>query len=73
MVMELQAGNIKTRERFKTIAEVEKEHIEKVYIAAGKNKTLAARWLGIGRATMYRKMAEYGIDKKKAMIPPPQY
>jgi len=71
--MELQAGNIRTKDRYKTMAEVEKDHIEAIYLAAGKNKTLAAKWLGIGRATMYRKMEEYGIGKEKARVPPPQY
>jgi DNA-binding NtrC family response regulator len=53
------------KEKVKTLAEVEKEYITSVYIKAGKNKTLAAKWLGIGRATMYRKLVDHGIDKEE--------
>jgi DNA-binding NtrC family response regulator len=66
--------HVRTLEKIqvKTLAEVEKEYITSIYLKAGKNKTLAAKWLGIGRATMYRKMIEHGIDKKEAPLKAPQ-
>jgi DNA-binding NtrC family response regulator len=45
----------------RTLAEVEKEHILAVLEASGGNKTKAAERLGIGVATMFRKMKEYGV------------
>ncbi|SHJ63315.1 regulatory protein, Fis family [Paramaledivibacter caminithermalis DSM 15212] len=41
---------------------VEKEHIIKVLRKCKGNITLAARKLGIGRNTLYRKVNKYGID-----------
>ena len=43
-----------------TLAEVEKEHILKVYEKIGRNKSQAARLLGIGLNTLRRKLKEYG-------------
>jgi len=40
--------------------EVEKRFILAVYEKAGKNKTLAAKMLGIGLKTLYRKLIKYG-------------
>jgi two-component system response regulator AtoC len=44
-----------------TLAEVEKEHILKVYERIGRNKSQAARLLGIGLNTLRRKLKEYGV------------
>jgi DNA-binding NtrC family response regulator len=41
------------------LAEVEKRHVLHVLDAVGGNKTLAARALGIGRKTLYRKLGEF--------------
>jgi DNA-binding NtrC family response regulator len=40
--------------------EVEKRFILAVYDKAGRNKTLAAKMLGIGLKTLYRKLIKYG-------------
>jgi DNA-binding NtrC family response regulator len=40
--------------------EVEKRYILAVYEKARKNKTLAAKNLGIGLKTLYRKLVKYG-------------
>jgi len=40
---------------------VEKRHIQLVLREAGGNKTEAARQLGIGLTTLYRKLQEYGL------------
>jgi DNA-binding NtrC family response regulator len=40
--------------------EVEKQFILAVYAKSGKNKTLAAKMLGIGLKTLYRKLIKYG-------------
>jgi two-component system NtrC family response regulator len=43
------------------MASVEKMHIRKALIATNNNKAEAARLLNIGIATLYRKMADYGL------------
>lgn len=43
------------------LAEVEKAHIKKILQYTSNNKTKAAQLLGIGVATLYRKLEEYGI------------
>ena len=45
------------------MASVEEEHIKKVLKYTSGNKTETARLLGIGLATLYRKMEQYGIPK----------
>ncbi len=46
----------------RTLRAVEARHIQAVLTAAGGNKTEAARALGIGLTTLYRKVQEYGLD-----------
>lgn len=46
-----------------SLAEMEKQHIRKILERTGHNKTKAANLLGIGLATLYRKLEEYGIPK----------
>jgi sigma-54 dependent transcriptional regulator, acetoin dehydrogenase operon transcriptional activator AcoR len=41
----------------------EKEQLQAALIAARGNRTSAARILGISRATLYRRMAELGVEK----------
>ena len=45
-----------------TLAEVEKAHILETLKESAGNRTEAARRLGIGTATMYRKLKQYGKD-----------
>jgi len=53
---------IKNASEILPLAEVEKMYILKVLsICKNKNKTMAAAILGIGRATLYRKLREYGV------------
>lgn len=49
-----------TGEKISTLAEVEKEHILKVYQYTNRNKAQTARILGIGLTTLHRKLKEYG-------------
>jgi DNA-binding NtrC family response regulator len=42
--------------------EVERRYIHHVLGAVGGNKTLAARILGFDRKTLYRKLAQYGLE-----------
>jgi DNA-binding NtrC family response regulator len=42
--------------------EVERRYIHHVLAAVSGNKTLAARILGFDRKTLYRKLAQYGLD-----------
>jgi DNA-binding NtrC family response regulator len=46
-----------------SMQEVEKQLIESTLISARGNKAKAARILGLGRKTLYRKIQEYGIEK----------
>jgi transcriptional regulator with PAS, ATPase and Fis domain len=45
-----------------TLQEMEKEMIRKALRAASSNRKLAARYLGIGERTLYRKLKEYGLN-----------
>jgi Nif-specific regulatory protein len=45
----------------RTLAEVERQHVLFVLEKAAQNRTLAARWLGIGRNTLARKLKDFGI------------
>jgi Nif-specific regulatory protein len=47
-----------------TLADVEKKHITYVLERAQGNRTLAAKWLGIGRNTLARKLKEYGFAEE---------
>jgi DNA-binding NtrC family response regulator len=49
-------------EELVSLEEVEKRYILKVLQAAGGNKSLAAKQLGVGRRTLYRKLGEYGVE-----------
>jgi two-component system response regulator HydG len=49
-------------EELVSLEEVERRYILKVLQAAGGNKSLAAKQLGVGRRTLYRKLGEYGVD-----------
>ena len=46
--------------RLATLDETERHHIERVIAACDGNLSLAARVLGIGRTTLYRKLEQYG-------------
>ncbi len=48
-----------------SLATAEKAHIMRVLDATGWNKKAAATVLEIGRATLYRKIAEYGLERGK--------
>jgi DNA-binding NtrC family response regulator len=45
-----------------TLAEVEREFIQRVLTAEGGNKTKAAQRLGLDRKTLYRKLEEYAAE-----------
>ena len=47
---------------FQDLAAVEKKQMEKALRQTGGNREKAARLLGISRATIFRKIKEYGID-----------
>jgi DNA-binding NtrC family response regulator len=49
-------------EELVSLEEVEKRYILKVLQAAGGNKSLAAKQLGVGRRTLYRKLGGYGVE-----------
>ena len=45
-----------------SMAAVERQHIKKILMHTGGNKTEASRVLGIGLTTLYRKLEEYGLN-----------
>jgi DNA-binding NtrC family response regulator len=45
-----------------SIPDSEKQAIERALAASGGERDKTARWLGIGRTTLYRKMKKYGLD-----------
>ncbi|HKU40998.1 MAG TPA: sigma-54 dependent transcriptional regulator [Polyangiales bacterium] len=45
-----------------TLKELERQHLKRVLKKTGGNKTLAAQILGLDRRTVYRKVAELGLD-----------
>lgn len=47
-----------------TLEELEKQHIQKVLSLENGNRLHAAKRLGIGTATLYRKLKEYGIKSE---------
>lgn len=48
-------------EKCLTLAELEKLYIIQTYTFCKHNKNTAAKILGIGRATLYRKLRKYGV------------
>ena len=48
----------------RTLAEVERAHIERTLRAHGANRTRAARELGISRATLIKKIREYELGER---------
>lgn len=46
-----------------SLASLEKSHIKKILAHTSQNKTKAAQILGIGVATLYRKLEEYSLTK----------
>jgi two-component system response regulator HydG len=48
-----------------SMEEVERRYIQHVLTAVGGNKTLAARILGFDRKTLYRKLAQYGLEAQE--------
>lgn len=56
-------GKVAKVSGFKTLAELEKDHILRVLEATGQNKSAAASILGINRASLWRKLKRY--EEKK--------
>ncbi len=48
----------------RTLAEVERQHIDRTLRAHNANRTRAAKELGISRATLIKKIKEYGLDNR---------
>jgi two-component system response regulator AtoC len=55
-----------TPNKLQTIAEVEKDHIEKVLGELNWNKSRASRVLGITKTTLYNKIALYNLTPKSS-------
>lgn len=62
---DIQQGNqIERTNELQTLNAMEKNHIQKVLAQVKGNKAETARILGIGIATLYRKLDEYKLDKE---------
>ncbi len=60
------AANTVMMTRFKTLEEIELEHIEKALAAFENNKSKAAQALGITVKTLYNKLHYHGLFEKYA-------
>jgi DNA-binding NtrC family response regulator len=64
------ADSLASREKSARLSAVEREHIEAIYHKCGDHAERAARTLGISRATLYRRLAEYrkprSVQRKKS-------
>lgn len=58
---EMQFGTVNFTRGVSTLAEVEKQHIQRMLHHTQNNKTETARLLGIGLTTLYRKIEEYNL------------
>ena len=47
-----------------TLAEAEREHVVRILAACGGRQLTAARVLGIGRTTLWRKLKVFGIETR---------
>jgi DNA-binding NtrC family response regulator len=52
----------------RSIAELEKQAIVDTIRQLNGDKLMAARLLGIGKTTLYRKLKEYGLDEDRSLI-----
>jgi DNA-binding NtrC family response regulator len=50
----------------RTLAEVERQHIDRTLRAHDGNRTRAAKELGISRATLIKKIRDYGVESRQA-------
>ena len=55
-------GDSAAQSELLSLAEIEKRHIIAVLHASRGNVSAAARTLGINRVTLYKRIAEYGIQ-----------
>jgi DNA-binding NtrC family response regulator len=62
-LIELIVGEKHGAPRLKTLAEMERDHIEHIFNACGGKVAEAARILGIGRSTLYDKLNHYEITR----------
>lgn len=58
---DIQGGNDSSFQGMMTLAELEKQHIRRILQHTQQQKPEAARLLGIGLTTLYRKIEEYGL------------
>ncbi|HSG29521.1 MAG TPA: sigma-54-dependent Fis family transcriptional regulator [Candidatus Krumholzibacterium sp.] len=54
--------NLRQGDSIATMAEMERDHIDRVLKAANGNRSRAAEMLGIGKTTLWRKLKESGLD-----------
>ncbi|MGV3620195.1 MAG: helix-turn-helix domain-containing protein [Archangium sp.] len=48
-----------------TLEQVERQHVLAVLDKAKGNRTLTAKWLGIGRNTLARKLKDFGVAEEE--------
>jgi DNA-binding NtrC family response regulator len=52
-----------------TLAEVEREYLEKLLVRAGGNKSQVARWMGVSYPTVAKKIADLGLEPPRPREP----
>ncbi|MEP7234249.1 MAG: sigma-54 dependent transcriptional regulator [Ignavibacteriota bacterium] len=60
--LRISSQSFTNRDGIQTLEQVERDHIMKVLKQADSNKVQAAKSLGIGTATLYRKLKEFGLE-----------
>jgi DNA-binding NtrC family response regulator len=55
-------SNIAAENRIIPLCEIEKQTIRSAIAALAGDKLMAAKLLGIGKTTLYRKLKEYGVE-----------
>ena len=55
--------DLENKSNHKTLGEIEKEHIVQILSSYGWKYKTAAKYLGINRSTLYRKLKKYGIKE----------
>ena len=55
-----------SQESWPTLADVERIHLERTLAATMRNKSLAAKMLGIDRSVLRRKLQRYGLEEGSA-------
>ena len=60
------AAPVRPREDLRSLAEVERDHIEHIMALKGGNVSAAAKILEVSRTTLYKKLRDYGLGERSS-------